>query len=160
MIRNVLKSDAPSICNIYNFYVKTSVITFEEEPVTVGEMEKRIIEVTLNFPWIVYEDHKKVTGYAYASRWKQRSSYRYSAECGVYVEKDNFRKGIGSKLIKSLIVEMESRKFHSLLGGIALPNDASITLIEKLGFKKCGVLKEVGYKFGKWIDVGYWQKII
>lgn len=157
MIRIVKETDTLSICDIYNFYIKNSTATFEEDVVRREEIERRIMEVTANYPWVVYEENEKIIGYAYATKWKDRSSYRYSAESTVYVHKDNFGKGIGRKLMIRLIEESSERGLHKLIAGIALPNDASIALHEKLGFVKCGVFKEVGFKFGKWIDVGYWE---
>ena len=154
------ESDAVQLCDIYNYYIKNSVITFEEEEINKDEMVRRINEVTLKYPWIVFEENGIIKGYAYANRWKERSSYRYSAENTVYVHKDHFVKGIGRKLLEELIDRLRQAGIHSILAGIALPNEASIVLHEKCGFIKCGILKEVGYKFGKWVDVGYWERII
>ena len=160
MIREVNKSDAAGICEIYNYYIKNSVITFEEDDVDEKEVIRRIEEVTLKYPWFVCDEKGIVTGYAYAAKWKERSAYRYSAETTVYVHKDHYGKGIGSKLMLNLIDDVEKKNIHYLVAGIVLPNQASIALHEKMGFKKCGLLKEVGFKFGKWIDVGYWEKIL
>lgn len=160
MIRQATTDDADSVSDIYNYYIKNSIATFEEIEVSIDTMCKRIEEVLKNFPWIIYENDKIVLGYAYARKWKERLAYRFTVETTVYVRHDHFGKGIGEKLLSSLIEECNERKLHCLLGGIALPNDASIRLHEKLGFNKCGELKEVGFKFGEWIDVGYWQKIL
>lgn len=158
MIRPVNKTDIPAICNIYNFYVKNTIITFEEEEVSAREIEKRIEEITKNFPWLVYVENGVVLGYAYASSWKSRSAYRFSAESTVYLSQESIGKGIGSKLYSDLIVEAKNKGIHSLIGGIAQPNDESVALHEKLGFQKCAHFKEIGFKFNKWIDVGYWEK--
>lgn len=160
MIRNVNNFDVPFIKEIYNYYVKNTIITFEEEEINESDVLKRIEEITDKYPWIVYEENKKTVGYAYASEWKDRSAYRYSAESTVYLKIDYSGKGIGSILLKELIEKAKSKNIHTLIGGIALPNEASIRLHEKYEFKKCAHFKEVGYKFGKWIDVGYWERII
>lgn len=160
MIRNVRNSDIPFITAIYNYYIKNTIITFEEEEIDEIETGKRIEEVRNAYPWIVYEENKKPVGYAYASKWRERSAYRFSAESTVYLNKDYSGKGIGSMLLIELIEKSKTKNIHSLIGGIALPNKASIKLHEKFDFKKCAHFKEVGYKFGKWIDVGYWERKI
>jgi phosphinothricin acetyltransferase len=159
VIRTVKNSDIPFICDIYNYYIKNSTATFEEDPVDETEVDKKVKEVTKNYPWIVFEENDIVTGYSYAYKWKNRAAYKNSAESAVYVHKDYFGKGMGNKLLEKLIEEVKSRNIHCLIGGIALPNEPSIALHEKFGFKKCAMFKEVGFKFGRWIDVGYWEKI-
>jgi len=160
MIRQVKKSDADAICNIYNYYVDNTIITFEEQPVSVGEICRRIDEVQKAFPWLVFETDGVVLGFAYASKWKGRCAYRYSVESAVYVAKDTTGRKIGEKLYGALISQLGEIGIHSVLGGIALPNAASVHLHEKMGFKKVAEFREVGWKFNKWIDVGYWQLVM
>ena len=158
MIRNAVLSDAVEICSIYNYYVNNTTITFEEIPVSVKEMEKRILGITSkSLPWIVYESDKKIVGYAYASKWKERSAYRYTVESTVYLNKDELGKGIGSILYRNLLEELRNRNFHSVIAVIALPNEKSQKLHEKTGFTKAAYFSEVGFKFNKWLDVGYWE---
>lgn len=157
MIRPVTISDAEAICRIYNYYVTESIITFEESPVGVDEMESRIADVTKELPWLVFEEKQGVVGYSYASRWKSRCAYRYSVESTVYVDPSFKNKKIGSLLYSELIEILREKKFHSILAGIALPNEHSVKLHEKFGFINVARLKEVGWKFEDWIDVGYWQ---
>jgi len=99
-------------------------------------------------------------GYCYASKWKGRCAYRYSVESTVYLSPDATGKGIGSKLYGTLLAELRQRQFHTVIGGIALPNPASVALHEKLGFEKVAQFRQVGNKFGRWIDVGYWQLLL
>lgn len=160
MIRLINESDIPSIKAIYNHYIKNTHVTFEENEIDDHELGKRIKEITEDYPWIVFEEENKILGYAYASRWKKRSAYKHSAEFTVYVDKNNFRRGIGSQLLNELIKQAKEKNIHCLIGGVAMPNEMSIALHEKFGFIKCAEFKEVGFKFGKWIDVGYWQKLI
>jgi L-amino acid N-acyltransferase YncA len=160
MIRKVRNSDAHCIWEIYNYYIKNTAITFEEAEVEEKEVQRRIEEVTEKYPWVVFEENGIVVGYAYAMKWKERFAYRYSSEVTVYLNKDYMLKGIGSKLLIHLTEEAKSKNIHSLIGGIALPNEPSVALFEKLNFKKVAHFKEVGFKFGKWIDVGYWERII
>lgn len=160
MIRPATEADAQAICNIYNPYISDTIITFEEEPVAVEEMTQRIHYTISSLPWIVIEDEGQVVGYAYASRWKSRCAYRYSVETTVYLSNATTGKGFGSLLYEHLIAELRQRSIHSLIGGIALPNAASVSLHEKIGFEKVAHFKEVGWKFNQWIDVGYWELII
>jgi L-amino acid N-acyltransferase YncA len=160
MIRNVLPGDAKQICSIYNYHVTNTIVTFEEELVTESEMQQRIVTISLKYPWFVYEEEDSIAGYAYASQWRTRSAYRYAAESTVYLHEDFKGKGIGTALYVRLIEEMKTRSFHSLIGGISLPNNASIALHEKLHFKKVAHFEQVGFKFNHWIDVGYWELLL
>ncbi len=160
MIRKVCIEDAPALCAIYNYYVEKTTITFEEEPLTVSEMQNRIKTVTAKYPWLVYCKDSCVSGFAYACQWKSRSAYKFSVESAIYLDKTITGKGIGKKLYPELLRLLRAQNIHAVIGGIAIPNDASIALHEKYGFKQIGHFKEVGYKFSKWIDVGYWQLIL
>lgn len=157
MIRAVDSDDAETLGNIYNYYVANTTISFEEQPVSVLEMEKRIEKATL--PWLVYEKEKTAVGYAYANKWKERSAYRHTLEVTVYLSQTAVGQGIGTQLYEALLAALDDFAVHALIGVIALPNAASIALHEKLGFTKAAHFKEVGWKFNRWIDVGYWTKI-
>jgi L-amino acid N-acyltransferase YncA len=160
MIREARTEDEEAICKIYNHYIINTIITFEEEPVSLGEMKDRILRVTLTFPWLVSEKNGIVNGYAYVANWKTRSAYRFSVESTIYLHPDFIGKGLGRKLYASLISDLRNRSLHSVIGVIALPNESSVALHERLGFQKVAHLKEVGWKFNQWIDVGYWQLIL
>jgi phosphinothricin acetyltransferase len=157
MIRPATTQDAARFCDIYNHYVLHSTITFEEKAVSVDEMTQRIGEALEGLPWLVWVEVAGIQGFAYASKWKGRCAYRYSAESTVYLADGSTGRGIGTKLYEALFAELRERKLHTIIGGIALPNAASIALHEKLGFEKVAHFREVGRKFGQWIDVGYWQ---
>lgn len=160
MIRACGSSDAAQICAIYNHHVLNTVVTFEETPVSPDEMARRIDTVTEKWPWFVWEEQGAVAGYAYAGMWKERSAYRFSVESTVYVAENRVRRGIGAALYRALLPGLKARGAHYVIGGIALPNDASVALHEKLGFEKIGHFKEVGFKHGRWVDVGYWTLIL
>lgn len=160
MIRPVTTEDAAHIADIYNHYVLHSTITFEEQAVSVQEMQQRIAEVLAELPWLVWIEEQEVVGFAYASKWKGRCAYRYSVESTVYVAEGTTGKGIGSRLYAALIAELRQRELHVVMGGIALPNNMSMALHEKLGFEKVAHFREVGRKFNQWIDVGYWQLLL
>ena len=134
-IRACTAADATAICDIYNRYVRETVITFEEAPVATAEMAQRIRDVTAHLPWLVAEEQGAILGYAYATPWKARSAYRFSVETTVYVAPGHMRRGLGAALYRQLIEELRQRGVHAAVGGIALPNEASIALHEKLGFK-------------------------
>ena len=160
MIRSARNSDAAAIAEIYNHYVLQTVVTFEEEPVSAEQMRTRITEVQATYPWLVYEQEGVVVGYAYASKMHTRCSYRFSVETTIYLSKGSVGKGIGSQLYAELIQSLRGAGFYTAIGAISLPNEASIALHEKLGFVKTGQFKEVGRKFDRWIDVGYWQLML
>ena len=160
MIRSATAADAPRIAGIYNHHVRETVVTFEEQPVADTEMARRIVETMAAYPWLVSEADGTIAGYAYASSWKRRSAYRLAAESTIYMAEPFVGRGLASELYRALITEMRSRGLHCAIGGIALPNPASIALHEKLGFKPIGQFREVGWKFGKWVDVGYWELIL
>lgn len=159
-IRDCTTFDATPICAIYNHYVDQTTVTFEEAPVPDGEMARRITEVTSQFPWLVWEHDGAVVGYAYAAPWKSRSAYRYSVETTVYLHPDATGRGIGTALYRALVDRLRIQGMHSAVGGIALPNPASVALHEKLGFMGIGRFRQIGLKFGQWIDVGYWELIL
>jgi L-amino acid N-acyltransferase YncA len=160
MIRSCATSDAAAVAEIYNHYVRETVVTFEEIPISLEETAQRIDDIGARFPWLVWEDRGNVIGYAYASAWKSRSAYRFSVESTIYLTASRHRGGIGTQLYRALLSELKIRGFHTAIGGIALPNAASIALHEKLGFTKIGQFVEVGRKLDRWVDVGYWQLIL
>jgi phosphinothricin acetyltransferase len=161
VIRTATAADAGEIANIYNHYVTDTIVTFEEVPISADEMARRIAEVvTDQIPWLVAIERGPVVGYAYASKWKRRIGYRTSVETTVYLAEGHGGKGIGSKLYTELFSIIEAKGFHSAIGGIALPNDASVALHEKFAMKRVALFREVGIKFGQWIDVGYWQRLM
>jgi phosphinothricin acetyltransferase len=160
MIRAARAGDAARICAIYNHYIESTVVTFEEEPVEPAEIASRMADVTANLPWLVYERDGALAGYAYASTWHKRSAYRFGVESTIYLAPDATGKGIGSRLYGALLAQLRERRLHCVVGVIALPNPGSVALHEKLGFAKIGHLKEIGWKFGRWVDVGHWQLML
>lgn len=159
-IRTINKSDISAITAIYNYYIENTTITFEENCLTEKEMAIRVEQISLQFPFLVAETEGMIIGYAYATKWKERSAYRFSAETTVYLQMNQRGNGVGSMLLSALIIRLKELKLHTLIAGIALPNQASIALHEKFGFVKVACFKEVGYKFKKWVDVEYLQLIL
>ncbi|MGJ9420058.1 arsinothricin resistance N-acetyltransferase ArsN1 family B [Massilia sp. CMS3.1] len=157
-IRPATVDDAERICTIYNHYVATTTISFEEEPVQATDMAQRIADVgAANLLWLVMLEGDKLIGYAYATKWRARAAYRFAVESSVYFDPEYAGKGAGTELYKALLAELRQRGLHLAIGGIAQPNEASVRLHERLGFIKVAHFSEVGLKFGCWIDVGYWQ---
>ena len=157
MIRPATSHDAAAVAAIYNHYVVNSIITFEETPVPVDDMAARMNAVTASLPWLAFESDGNLQGYAYASPWKSRCAYRFAVETTVYLAPKATGRGIGTRLYAALLDELRGCSLHSVIGGVALPNAASVALHEKLGFEKVAHFKQVGWKFDHWIDVGYWE---
>jgi len=158
VIRAATASDSDSIARIYNHYVLNTAVTFEEQAVSAKQIAERISEVaSASLPWLVAEQAGQVVGYAYATKWKERCAYRFSVESTVYLDPGFVGKRFGVKLYEALFALLKEGGIHVVIGGIALPNPASVALHEKFGLAKVAHFREVGFKFGKWIDVGYWQ---
>ncbi len=156
-LRDATSADAAAIAAIYNHYVAATTISMETDPVGEAEMAGRIAEVQkAGLPWLVMSEGARVVGYAYASKWRARPGYRHAVESSLYVDPGLRGRGHGLALYRALLARLEGR-FHVVIGGIALPNAASIALHERLGFRQVACFHEVGHKFGDWVDVGYWQ---
>jgi phosphinothricin acetyltransferase len=159
MIRTILDKDINVITEIYNYYVTETVVTFEDEIITSDIMLARVTKVKdSHLPWLVAEDEfGNVIGYAYATKWRERFAYRFSVEITAYLSPSYSGFGIGTKLYQELFTALKARSIHSVIGGITLPNPASIALHEKFEMKQVAHFNEVGFKFGQWLDTGYWQ---
>jgi L-amino acid N-acyltransferase YncA len=159
-IRSGRLADASKIVEIYNDYIRSSHATFEVEPIDPVEMENRMSEsVDNDYPFIVAEENGRIAGYAYGQRYRSRTAYIHSIEISVYIDREFVGRGLGTDLYNDLIPGILASGFHAVIAGISLPNNASIRLHEKFGFKKIAHFKEVGRKFDRWIDVGYWELI-
>ena len=161
IVRSASPADAEAIARIYNYYVENTVITFEEEPVSGPAMAARVADVQASsLPWLVAEVDGAVVGYAYASKWKVRSAYRHSVETTIYLEHGHEGRGIGTTLYAALLPILKARGIHAVIGGAALPNEASVALHEKLGFERVATFRQVGFKHNRWIDVAYWELVL
>jgi phosphinothricin acetyltransferase len=157
-LRDATPTDAPAIAAIYNHYIASTCVTFETHPVTAADMAARIADTqALPLPWLVAEGEGGVVGYAYATRWRARHAYRFAAESTVYLAPDQMGRGLGTALYTELVQRLRAQALHTVIGGIALPNAASIALHERLRFRKVAHFEHVGFKHDRWIDVGYWQ---
>jgi phosphinothricin acetyltransferase len=159
-IRAAEPEDAAAIAAIYAPHVLTGTVSFEIEPPDARAMRTRMAASDGLYPWIVAtsgEAEGGVLGYAYATKFRERPAYRYVVETSIYVADVAQRQGVGRLLYEALIDTLRAQGFVHAIGAIALPNDASISLHEAVGFRRTGVYREVGYKNSQWIDVGIWQ---
>jgi phosphinothricin acetyltransferase len=159
-IRTATTNDAGAVQAIYAPYVEKTAISFEEIAPNVDEMAARIEAVLQNYPYLIAEREDQIIGYAYAGRHAARAAYRFSVEVTAYVAEDARRTGVGRALYGVLLPELAGRGFHAAYAGVTLPNPASVGLLEAVGFEQLGTYREVGFKFGQWLDVGWWQKIL
>ena len=159
-IRDVAPGDERAIARIYAPIVEGTIISFEEEPPGPGEFARRIARVTENYPWLVAERDRAVMAYAYGTRWRERRAYRHSVEVTVYVDASAHRMGLGRALYEELFARLHARGFHRAFAGISMPNDASVSLHQAVGFEPVGTFRQAGYKFGRWIDVSWWQRAL
>ncbi len=160
MVRSAKIEDATQITDIYNYYILNTTVTFEKTPITSDNMKERIENTQVKYPWLVLEVDNRIQGYAYATDWKPRGAYRHSVESTVYLRNGQSGNGYGSQLYAKLLEVLKQLNVHAVIGGIAQPNEGSIALHEKFGFKKVAHFKEVGYKFDQWVDVAYWQLLL
>lgn len=155
-LRRAEPDDARAIAAIYAPIVRETAVSFELEPPTEQVMQERMLATLPIYPWLVAENKGEVVGYAYASRHRERAAYGWSVDVSAYVRADVRRLGIGRSLYRRLLILLRLQRFRSAFAGIALPNPASVALHESVGFAPIGVYREVGYKFGRWHDVGWW----
>jgi phosphinothricin acetyltransferase len=159
-IRSATAADAPAILAIYAPVVRDTIISFETEIPTVHEMADRIDTTLKTHPYLVAHANGAMAGYAYAGHHRARSAYRWSADVTVYVAPEARRSGVARALYGRLLPMLVEREFHAAFAGIALPNPASVALHEAMGFVPVGIYREVGFKFGRWHDVGWWQRLL
>jgi len=160
-VRDARAGDGAALARIYNPYIEGTIITFEEERVDAAEMDRRVHALqSAGMPWIVAELEGELVGYAYAAKWRERAAYRSSRESSVYLDPARAARGLGSQLYADLLERLRVERVHAVIGGISLPNAASVALHEKFGFEKVAHFPQVGFKCGRWVDVGYWQKLL
>ena len=160
ILRFARATDAPGVLDIYAPIVRDTPISFETEPPSVDEMQRRIVETQKMFPWLVCERAGAVAGYAYASRHRERKAYQWSVDVACYVHENARGTGVGKRLYTALLRILARQGFHSAFGIITLPNDASVALHESVGFRRIAVYPEVGYKAGAWRDTSWFHRVL
>lgn len=149
--------DAEAVLAIYKPFVTDSVVTFEELVPSVDEFRRRIASILVESPYLVCELDGRIVGYAYASAYRSRSSYRWNREVTVYINPGFHGMKIGKALYTALFDITRKQNFSNLLGIITLPNQSSVGLHEHMGFQAVGVFQRVGYKMNQWLNVGWWE---
>lgn len=157
MIRLAQPIDAAAILAIYAPYIRDTSLTFETEVPDNDIFANRIRHYTADFPWLVYETDGQIAGYAYASRYRERVAYQWSVECSVYIANGYFGKGVAALLYNKLFALLRAQGFMNVYAVINLPNERSVAFHEKMGFRYLATYPNVGYKLGKWKNVGWWQ---
>jgi phosphinothricin acetyltransferase len=156
LIRLARQDDAGQIASIYRPYVERSRISFEEVAPDATEIAERMGNPV--HPWLIAEEDGGALGFTSTSPMRNRRAYRWSVETGIYLAPEAQGRGLGRRLLTAHLDLLERQGFVTIVAGIALPNDASVALHEKLGFALSGIERGVGFKLGQWVDVGRWQK--
>ena len=157
-IRDATEADAEACALLYAPYVRDTAISFELVPPSTAEMAQRIAAALRSHAWLVLEEQGHVIGYAYGGPFKARSAYRWSCEVSVYLEQGRRGRGHGRLLYEALFVRLAARGYRTAVAGMTLPNDASEALHRALGFEPVGTYRRIGYKLGRWRDVGWAQR--
>lgn len=161
MIRTATADDADGIAAIYRPIVEETAISFELQPPSGPDFRRRIAATSdRGDPWLVLDIDGTIGGYAYGSIFRSRPAYGATRETTVYVATDHHGNGIGTALLTALLDELRTMEVHVAVAGITLPNEASVTLHERLGFVPAGVFHEVGFKLGRWHDLGFWELVL
>jgi len=160
-LRTAHPDDAEAIATIYAPFVRDSAVSFEVEVPTAADMRERIVSTLLRLPWLVSLDATgAVSGYAYASRHRERAAYRWGVETTVYIGPDHRGQGLGKQLYTALFSELVALGYVQAYAGITLPNAGSVALHESVGYAPIGVYRAAGFKLGAWRDIGWWQKTL
>lgn len=149
--------DAVGCAAIYAPFVEATAISLEERVPTAADLAARMRRIEQTHPWLVAEHRDRVAGFAYACPHRERAGYRWATEVTVYVDPAFQRQGIGRTLYRHLLDLVYRQGLWVACAGIGLPNEASVSLHESLGFLPVGVYRNIGYKLGRWWDVGWWQ---
>lgn len=159
-IRPARPEDAGAIAAIYAPHVERGTATFEIEPPDAKAMRGRMGGSDGLYPWLVATNGDAeggVLGFAYAAKFRERAAYLWTVETTIYMADASQGRGLGRQLYDALLDTLKAQGFTQAISTIALPNDPSIRLHEASGFRRAGFFREVGFKRGQWIDVGYWQ---
>jgi phosphinothricin acetyltransferase len=159
-IRLALPEDAEQITAIYAPFCTETAVSFEYDAPTAAEMAERIRKITERLPWLVLDDASRIAGYVYAGPHRERAAYQWSVDVAAYVRTDYRRRGIGSALYAALFRVLAAQGYFKAYAGVSLPNPASERLHEFMGFERVGEYRGVGYKFGMWHDVRWYQRAL
>jgi len=159
IIRNASLDDLAAITEIYNQAILRTTATFDTEAKSLEEQKLWFESHGPKYPVIVAAEDGKIVGWASLSKWSDRCAYSDTAEISLYIDEKERGKGIGRKLLETIVLEGEKTGLHSIIARIAEGNQMSIHLHQKVGFEHIGIMREVGRKFGRLLDVYLMQKI-
>lgn len=160
IVRPVIATDFDAIAALTNTYITTTAIHFSYDPVTADELRTSWLRHAATYPFLVAERDGRFAGYAKAGPWRERAAYQWTPESGIYVEHSAQGQGVGTALYSCLADALRAKGFHSVIASVTLPNDASVRLHQRLGFVKVSHVKDAGWKFNRWHDVGFWQLML
>ena len=160
IIRPATSDDAAAIASIYAPYVSGTIVSFEEVAPDAAEIAARIASGGDLYPWLVADEDGAIAGYASAAAFRTRTAYRFAVETSVYLRQGAEGRGLGTALYTPLLAALEAQGFTQAIAAISLPNPGSVALHEKFGFARAGTYRQVGWKLGRWIDVGLWQRAL
>lgn len=152
-IRLAQQSDCPALARIYNHYVTETTVSFETTPVSTEEMERRMTTIQQHYPYLVAEQEGEIVGYAYVHPWKERHAYHHTLETTVYLAPNCRHQGVGQRLVERLIEACRHTDCHALIACITAENTDSLHFHERMGFHQVSLFRQVGRKFGRWLDV-------
>lgn len=158
IIRQANINDSQDILDVYKYYITDTVASFEIDVPTIEVFSKRVHDISENYPYILCYSDDELLGFAYAAQHRERAAYKYDVDVSIYVKNGNLQQGIGTKLYQRLFEELSNLEFYNAYSGITLPNEKSVNIHHKFGFKDIGVYTKTGYKMGKWLDVLWLEK--
>jgi phosphinothricin acetyltransferase len=159
-IRAARDDDFAALTEITNYYIATTAIHFALEPLAQADLHALWVSHRDRFPWIVADEGGSAIGYAKAGTWRDRAAYQWTAEVGLYVAEPARGRGLGRALYAALFDELARRGFRSAIAAMTVPNDASAALHRAFGFVSVGVVRDAGYKLGRWHDIEFFQKLL
>lgn len=156
-IRLIAAADIEEVLDIYAPFVQNTAITFEYEVPSIAEFRDRVLTITSEYPWLICVVDDKIAGFAYASRFRYRTAYQWSVESAIYISPQTQSKGIGKALYTTLFDLLRLQGYVNVYAGTCIPNDKSVALHRKMGFKEIGTFSKIGFKHGKWHDTLWFQ---
>jgi len=158
-LRLLRPDDIDAVAALTNTFIRDTAVHFGSTPMTAADVETawRAAHDGVRYPWLVVEQDGAYAGYAKGSSWRGRPAYAWTVETTIYLVPARRGQGLGRLLYGRLLDVLKAQGFRSAIGGITLPNEASVRLHEAVGFRPCGVVRDAGCKFGRWHDVGFWQ---
>ena len=159
-LRDAKLEDLPAILEIYNEAILNSTATFDLEPNSIDSRRTWFLKHNMHYPLVIAEIDGKVAGYCCISPYAEKKGYARTVDLSVYVHKEYRRKGVATALMNEIISRARSLGYHAIVSSISSSNHESVSLHKKFGFEFCGCLRQLGYKFGEWQDVSYYELLM